>query len=131
MDIKKYRPILEIVIGALVVYAVHKGFFFLNGSPQFRNFHTPLESVYGFFFLCSATIIFILIQVKERALQSVGFAFLFLTCAKMGVAYAFLRPILKSGSDNIATEKINYFIVFALFLAIETIVTIRILNNKQ
>jgi TM2 domain-containing membrane protein YozV len=48
----------------------------------------------------------------------------------MGVAYAFLRPILASGGKNLATEKMQFLIVFIIFLAIETIVTIRILNDK-
>jgi hypothetical protein len=46
-------------------------------------------------------------------------------------AYAVLYPILHLPGAEAKIEKIDFFIVFALFLAIETVVTIRILNNKQ
>jgi hypothetical protein len=49
----------------------------------------------------------------------------------MAIAYAFLTPILNTEVQNGTFEKSNFFVVFALFLAIETMVTIRILNNKQ
>jgi len=49
----------------------------------------------------------------------------------MAISYAILYPISHSGNQNVKTEKIDFFIIFALFLTIETIVTIRILNNKQ
>jgi len=53
------------------------------------------------------------------------------TCVKMALSYVILHPIIHSDTQNIKIEKIDFFIIFALFLAIETIVTIRILNNKQ
>lgn len=49
----------------------------------------------------------------------------------MAIAYLFMKPILSSQSTFSGTEKINFFIIFILFLIIETILTIRMLNNKQ
>ena len=132
MNLKKYQPIIEAVFISIVVYLMHKLFFFLNDSnPKFHNFYYPIEIIYAFFFNCSVIILFILIQVKSRSAESVGYVFLLVTCFKMAVAYTLLSPILHSGKQNIAIEKMNFFIVFAVFLAIETVVTIRILNNKQ
>jgi len=37
---------------------------------------------------------------------------------------------LNSKIANIGYEKINFFIVFIVFLTIETVVTVRILNNN-
>jgi hypothetical protein len=48
----------------------------------------------------------------------------------MAIAYIVLLPILNADTKSVAIEKINFFIVFALFLAIETIITIRIVNNN-
>jgi hypothetical protein len=42
-----------------------------------------------------------------------------------------LMPILNSKIANIGYEKINFFIVFSIFLSIETVVSVRILNNNQ
>ena len=132
MNLKKYKPILEIGFLSLLIYSLHKLFFYINQSnPKFSNFYFSTELVYSFFLVCSITIIFGLIQVKERNIDSVGFAFLWLTCIKMGVSYAFFFPILLSESTNSSAEKTNFLIVFLFFLAIETLMTVRILNNKQ
>ncbi len=132
MNLKNFRPLLEILGISVAVYLVHKLFFYLNeNNPKFQNFHFPIEYIYGFFFICSVVIVFILIKVKEKNIDNVGYTFLLITCIKMAVSYAVLYPILHSGNLNVKVEKIDFFIIFALFLTIETIVTIRILNNKQ
>lgn len=131
MNLKKYRPILEVLLLSIAVYLGHKMFFFLNETnPKFDNFHFPIEVVYGFFFVCSVIIVFILIKVKEKNIDHVGYTFLLVTFIKMAVSYAVLSPILDSGNPYVRIEKLNFFIIFALFLTIETVVTVRILNNK-
>ena len=132
MNFKKYRPILEVLLLSMVVYLLHKVVFFLNdNNPKFQNFHFPIEVVDGFFFVCSVIILFIFIKVKEKNIDNVGYTFLLVTFIKMGISYAVLSPILHSGNPNVKIEKLNFFVIFALFLTIETIVTARILNNKQ
>lgn len=132
MNLKKYQPIIEVLFLSILVYLVHKLVFFLNNNnPNFQNFHFPIEIIYGFFFICSVLIILVLIKVKEKNIDNVGYTFLLVTCIKMAISYIVLSPILHSGNPNTGTEKINFFIIFTLFLTIETIVTVRILNNKQ
>jgi hypothetical protein len=132
MNLKKYQPILEVISISFFGYLVHKLFFYLKESnPNYANFYYPIELIYGFFFLCSVIIILILIKVKSKNLDNVGYTFLLTTFIKMGFAYAVLNPVLQSGNSNIKFEKINFLIVFVLFLAIETFVTIRILNNED
>ena len=123
---------MEVTLLSILVYLVHKLVFFLNeNNPNLQGFHFPIEVVYGFFFVCSLLIILILIKVNEKNIDNVGFTFLLVTFIKMGLSYVILSPILNSGNLNVRTEKIDFFIIFALFLTIETIVTVRILNNKQ
>ncbi|WP_395051537.1 hypothetical protein [Flavobacterium sp.] len=132
MNYKKHQPIIEVFFLSIMVYIIHKLFFFLNDSnPKFQGFYFPIEIVYGFFFICSVIILLILIKVKTNNIDNVGYTFLWVTCIKMAISYAVLYPILHSGNPNVRIEKLNFFLVFALFLTIETIVTIRILNNKQ
>jgi hypothetical protein len=131
MALKKYQPLLEISLISVVVYALHKLFFFLNENIKFQNFFLPIEIIYVFFFCCSIIILSILIKVKEKNIDNVGSVFLLITCVKMAISYALLYPIIHSGNQNVKTEKINFFIIFFLFLTIETIVTIRLLNNNQ
>lgn len=132
MNLKKYQPVFEVLFLSVVVYLVHKLFFFLNANnPKFQNFHFPTEVVYGFFFSCSIIILLILIKVKTKSIDYVGYTFLLVTFIKMVLSYAILSPILHSGNPNMRIERINFFIIFALFLVIETIVTIRLLNSKN
>ena len=132
MNLKKFPPLLEVLILSSVVYLIHKLVFFLNNdNPKLQGFNFSIETIYEFFFICSVIIVFILIIVKEKNIDNVGYTFLLVTCVKMAVSYAVLSPILHSGNPNLSIEKLNFFLVFALFLTIETIVTARILNNKQ
>jgi len=125
----QYKPFLEVFAAAVCGYIIHKiAFQFCEGFVS--TFYHPLETLYGFFTLCSIIIIFILIQVKRKNIDSVGQTFMLLTCGKMVLCYAMLHPILKSESENMQSEKMNFFLIFALFLTIETVVTIRILNRK-
>jgi hypothetical protein len=132
MSLKKYQPILELFVISIVAYLAHKLFFYIEANnPSYQEFYYTIETIYGFFLLCSVLILFILIQVKQKNIDNVGQTFLLVTCIKMGISYLVLTPILHTEKQNMAIEKINFFVVFALFLTIETVITIRILNNKQ
>jgi hypothetical protein len=53
------------------------------------------------------------------------------TFIQMFFLYLILRPILADKLANMAVEKINFFITFILFLLFETLLTIRLLNEKR
>ena len=132
MKLKKFQPLLEVFIASFLIFGFHKAFFYFNGkNPNYQNFRFSLEKIYSFFLICSLLIIFILTLVKEKSIDNVGNTFLLTTCLKIGISFVLLNPILNSGNPNIGFEKMNFFVIFALFLIIETIVTIRILNNNQ
>ena len=130
--IKEYQPILEILLASFSTFLVHKlVFFFLDYYTIESTFQYSLFQVYLFFLICSVCIVFILIQVKKRDIDNVGNGFLLLTLIKIGIAFLFANPIVSSTSKFKDIERMDFFIAFAVFLTIETIVTIRILNNKQ
>lgn len=132
MNLKKYSLLLTLITASIVVFFIHKLFFFFFEYNEIENsFSYSLIQLYTFFLICSIGIILILIKVKKKNIDSVGNTFLLLTFLKMGLAYIVLYPILNSTTQFVKIEKINFFIIFAIFLTIETIVTIRLLNNKQ
>ena len=130
MNIKRLNPLFEVTFSALLLFVLHKIYFFLFGSETDKFFFS-IEIVYGFFFVASLTIISILMLVKNKNIDSVGFVFLLITSLKIVISYFLLRQIIINSGENLKTEKLHFFIVFAVFLAIETVVTIRILNKKQ
>jgi hypothetical protein len=132
MKLKKFQPLLEVFVASFLLFGFHKAFFYFNeNNRNYQNFYFSLETIYSFFLVCSLIIVFILIFVKEKSIDNVGNAFLLITVLKIGISFVLLNPILNSGNPNIGFEKMNFFVIFALFLIIETIVTIRILNNNQ
>ncbi len=132
MNLKKYKPILETGIFSIWVYVGYKLFFYFNSNnPKFQNFYFPIEWVCSFFSVCSLLIIFVLVKIKEKNTDTVGFAFLWLTSIKIGLSYAFLQLIVNAENQNTGIEKSTFLIIFSLFLTIETFVTVRILNKKQ
>lgn len=132
MKLKKFQPLLEVFIASLLLFGFHKAFFYFNeNNTNYQNFHFLLETIYSFFLACSLIIIFILTLVKEKSIDNVGNVFLLITCLKIGLSFVLLNPILNSGNPNIGFEKMNFFVIFALFLILETVVTIRILSNNQ
>ncbi|MEC4003493.1 hypothetical protein OX283_002385 [Flavobacterium sp. SUN052] len=132
MNLNKYKPILETALLSIIVFVIHETFFILIESQEKEfNFRYPLYLLYLFFLICSVIIVYILIRIKERNIDSVGQTFLLLTCIKMVLAYILLHPILQATNKLVTPEKINFFMVFAVFLTIETVVTIRILNKNQ
>lgn len=95
------------------------------------EFHYSIPLLYLVFAVFSFVILSILLFVRSRNLDYVGYTYLILTSVKMGIAFFLLKSILNSSAQEASLEKTNFFIVFIYFLAIETVLTIRILNNKQ
>ncbi len=126
-----YRPIMELISISIIVYLLHKAFYYFNQKNKtVPDFYYSLETIYSFFFVFSLVIISILIYIRTKNIDNVGFGFLFLTGFKMVCSYILLRPILQLENQTTPVEKINFFLVFALFLAIETVITVRILNKN-
>ena len=132
MNLKKYSSLFTVVIAASLGLIVHKTISHFIIPKEFEdNFVYSIPLLYFMFAILSTVIVFLLMKVKQTAIDSVGYAFLAMTTVKMVIAYALLRPIIHTHLPKTPTEKMNFFIVFIYFLAIETILTIRILNNKQ
>ncbi|MEN9910037.1 MAG: hypothetical protein RLZZ540_3196 [Bacteroidota bacterium] len=130
MILKNYKTFRFLLISVGIAYVLHKLVFYFFQINQ-ETFYYSLERLYGVFFILSFVIIFILLKIKERNFDQLGMSFLLLTSSKMVFYYFLLKPILKIRHYDIQTEKINFFILFVLFLTIEVVVTIRILSEKQ
>lgn len=127
-----FKTFLHLFIISIIVFVIN---FFLveNVVPKHElvKWTYSIANLYSMFFVFSVVIMSLLLFVRTKNLDYVGYTYLIVTSVKMGIAYFLLRPILTTTTDENSTEKINFFIVFICFLAIETLLTIRILNNKQ
>ena len=130
MKITKLIPFLTLMGAVFLIYTIHKIIFFGFNINQ-EAFHYSLETLYLFFFSLSAIIVKVLLVIKERSFDNVGMSFLVATSIKMVFCYLILRPILQIPEGENPTEKINFFILFIVFLTIETLFTIRLVNERQ
>ena len=130
MNFKKYKLFLPLLVLAGLSYLVHRSVFYMLDIND-TTFYYSIETLYLLFLILSVMVFVVLLKVKERSFDNVGMSFLLSTSIKMIVCYLILKPILQVTIQNNAIEKINFFMMFILFLAIETILTIRILNEKQ
>ena len=130
MGLRKYSLLIYVAVAALVGYGLHKISCMLFLSKTGTEICAHLEFLYGIFCLFSISIVLILIQVKSKAIDSTGYAFLLLTCIKMAFAYAVFSRILNGAETQTEYDKLHLFAIFAYFLIIETVVTAKLLNPK-
>lgn len=129
MSREDIKVLSRLMLAIAVFYCIHKVLFSFFGLDT-TNFEYSLLQLYLFFAVFSIAIIILLLKVRQKNLDIVGNTFLLVTSVKMVVCYVFGRPILKNITQENPLEKWNFFTLFVLFLILETIVTIGILNKK-
>jgi hypothetical protein len=130
MNLKNYKPLLNLLLLAGLAYILHKVVFYAFDIND-KAFHYSIETLYLLFLGLSILVFIVLLKVKERSFDNIGMSFLLSTSVKMIFCYLILRPLLQVSNQNSIIERKNFFAMFILFLAIETVLTIRILNEKQ
>ncbi|PXY39708.1 hypothetical protein DMB65_16920 [Flavobacterium cheongpyeongense] len=130
MLLKNYKPILHLFFFALASYILHKIVFIFFDIPN-QNFYYSLESLYLIFFSFSSVFFIVLLKFTIKNFDSTGMMFMMGTLIQMFFCYLVLRPILNEKIHNVSVEKTNFFITFILFLLFETLITVRLLNEKR
>ena len=130
MFIKYIKSIGVLALIIAIIYLAHKSVFFIFKLNE-NNFIYSLEQLYLFFGSFSIMIELILIRVKEKNIDIVGNVFLFLTLIKMMTCFVFGSSILKAGTEHNSLQKWNFLILFLVFLTVETVLTIIMLNKKE
>ena len=120
----------KVIVTVLPLSIIH--FLIFNFLPSLKekeiDFYYSIPLLYFLFFIFSSIILIVVSIISEKNFDNTGMVFMIATSIKMVFAYFLLRPILHLQGNKI--EKINFFIVFILFLFIETILVAKILNKK-
>ena len=131
MSRKKYDVILRLFQIMPAVALLHILIFqFGIPSQTYQAFHYPVYTVYLFFFILSLVLLFILIKINETKPEQLGFVFLVLISIKFALSYIFLLPVLQDNTESTYMEKINFFMIFIAFLAVEVVLASRLLKKK-
>ncbi|WP_428230711.1 hypothetical protein [Flavobacterium sp.] len=130
MLLKNYKPFLHLFFFALAACVLHKAAYLVLGVNT-QNFYYDIVFLYLIFFGLSALLYLILLIVKKKNFEIIGMAFLLGTFTQMLIGYLILRPILENRTEEVMVEKISFFITFILFLLFQTLLTVRLLNEKR
>ena len=132
MDKKYFGSFIKTTLIAVAALVINLAVLYLvpELKAQMSTFIYPVPLIYLFFYIFSAVILAALITISKKNMGQLGYVFLILTTIKMGASYFLVKPILAK-TIAVPVEKVNFFIVFTLFLAVEAYFTARLLNNKQ
>lgn len=122
------KPLLIITLPIFIIHYLLFEYTFLNKYEE--SFYYSVPFLYVLFFIFSKIGLFIISRVSEKNFDSTGMAFMLITTIKLIIAFLLAKPILENPSSNYI-EKTNYFFIFILFLAIETTISVKILNKKS
>lgn len=132
MDWKKYESLYYLFLIALPIallnFLVLK--FFLP-ETVYTSYYYSVFTLYFLFTLASAIVLLVLIKIKEKNQEQIGYVFLVVTSIKLVLCYLLLLPVLNKVATDSNSEKINFFMIFILFLAIEVFFTSKLLNNTN
>ncbi len=127
----KYTQFLVSLI-SLCLLVILLDWFVLNifYHTEINNFIIAVKNLYLLFFSLSFMISHIIYFVYKKYFDNLGYVFLLLTTLKIAVIYLFCTPIF-TNIEVLKIEKYHFFILFFIFLAIETVLTVLLLNKKN
>ena len=129
--LKKLWNVYKYLLIVIPIFLVHLLIFqkpSLESAAQ--DFYYSIPFLYLLYIVFSKIILFAIVKVSEKNFDNTGMTFLICTTIKMAISYFIARPILNAPTEN-TIEQANFFFIFILYLAIETLITIRLLNKKQ
>lgn len=131
MKIQIFKTVSTLIVLSLVLFFCNKLLLeYTNFSSFYKQYQFSLEFIYSILSLFSITILIIMLFVNQKNKDIVGMTFMLSTTFKTIICFVIFSSIINSSNQN-KIEKINFFLVFILFLTIETLITIRLLNKKQ
>jgi len=103
---------------------------FLVSDSIVESFRWPIKQLYLIFLIISSIIVIITERISKKNFDQTGMSFLVLTSVQLVLVYLIFKPLLNEDTVT-TTEKLHGGFVFVLFLAIETLLIIQLLNKKQ
>ncbi|MCB9425846.1 MAG: hypothetical protein H6584_02280 [Flavobacteriales bacterium] len=130
--IKNYGSLLWVALIGTLSGVIHYllSVLFID-SETIISFTYPIYVLYAVFITASLIIVGTIIALHKKYKEQIGYVFLLLTSIKMGLSYVMTLPIIEKSEVSVKTEKINLFVVFILFLVIEVIHTIKVLQRTD
>jgi len=130
-NFKNKSILFQFFVAILFLYLItifFQSIFVVN--DKWQNTYYSLNQIFCFFVFSSLIIVLINLYVVKKEQTQLGFVFLVLITLKCIVSYLFILPVLNLKKLDNSFEKINFFILFLVFLAIETVLTIQLIKKS-
>ena len=118
---------IKLLIFLSIVFCVHSVILYFLDISLFQNLLIP--SYLTNYFL-ALFIFFILVKLKKKHLDLLGFVFMGGSFVKFGVYFIFFNPIFKQNGTISSQEALAFLTPYLLCLIVETFYLIKLLNNK-
>lgn len=127
MSQKLIKFLIVLVPFSIVLFVLQYYFCqsFLEPNALFYN----TWSVYLFNFLATSIIYLFILFVNKTFSDKTGFAFMACGLLKMMAAIIFLLPLIQNKEIDAVNDVLAFFIPYFLFLLLETIYIVKILNK--
>jgi hypothetical protein len=123
-----FKPLLII---STPIFILHYLLFEFTSLNEFqKDFYYSIPFLYLLFFILTKISLFVIVKVSQKNFDSTGMTFMLNSTIQTIIAFLIAKPLLNSNATT-SLEKANYFFIFILFLAIETVISIKILNKKS
>ena len=119
---------IKLLIALSVVLGIHSIFLYLLGISILQNLLIP--SYITNYFL-ALLIFLILVKLKKKYLDLLGFVFMAGSFVKFGVYFIFFNPVFKQNGSVSSEEATTFLTPYLLCLIVETFYLIKLLNYKM
>jgi len=119
---------VKLLIFLCVVFGIHSLILYYLNISLFENLLIPS---YITNYILALLIFFILVKLKKKYLDLLGFVFMGGSFVKFGVYFIFFNPVFKQNGTVSSQEAMAFLAPYLLCLIIETFYLIKLLNNKM
>lgn len=119
---------IKLLIALSISFVFHSTILYYLGISVFENL---LISSYITNYFLALLIFFILVKLKKKYLDLLGFVFMGGSFVKFGVYFIFFNPIFKQNGTVSSQEATAFLVPYLLCLIVETFYLIKLLNNKM
>ncbi len=119
---------IKLLVSLCIVFGIHSALLYYLNISIFQNLLIPS---YITNYLLALLIFIILIKLKKKYLDLLGFVFMGGSFVKFGVYFIFFNPIFKQNGTVSPQEAMAFLVPYLLCLIVETFYLIKLLNNKM
>lgn len=120
---------LKLLLFTLILFGIHT--LTINSYFEQHDFYFETWEIYGFHFLTVLIVIYLLYKRSLKKPTSVFYVFIGLSALKMLAALVFLSPLFFNEEIDPIPPVFGFFIPYFLFLAMESVIALSILNPQK